>query len=60
LSRGTGSTLTLLACTDLSPAFPEVDDKALFMAEGFRFLDATCAHVSAILETAEQLKPRYK
>jgi aspartate racemase len=55
LTKNTGSTLTLLACTDLTPAFPEVGDKALFEAEGFRFLDATCAHVTAILEAAEQL-----
>lgn len=58
LARNTGSTLTLLACTDLTPAFPEVGDEALFEADGFRFLDATCAHVTAILEAAEQLKPR--
>lgn len=58
LTANTGSTLTLLACTDLTPAFPEVGDEALFQAEGLRFLDATSAHVTSILEVAAQLKPR--
>lgn len=46
------STLVLLACTDLAPAFPEINDTAIFDAGGFRFLDSTGAHVTAILEAA--------
>jgi aspartate racemase len=44
--------LVLLACTDLTPAFPEAQGNALFKADGYRFLDATTAHVDAILQFA--------
>jgi len=44
--------LIILACTDLSPAFPESAGQAKFTAEGFDFLDATAAHVEKILKAA--------
>jgi len=47
------STIILLACTDLAPAFPEIGDEALFEADGYHFLDVTSAHVSAILRSAQ-------
>jgi len=46
------STLVMLACTDLAPAFPEIGDTARFDADGFQFLDLTSAHVTAILGAA--------
>lgn len=45
--------LVILACTDLTPAFPENAGRARFTADGFDFLDATAAHVAAILKAAE-------
>ncbi|MFY2823360.1 aspartate/glutamate racemase family protein [Ruegeria sp. MALMAid1280] len=47
------SVLIILACTDLTPAFPESVGQARFTANGFDFLDATAAHVAAILKAAE-------
>ncbi|WP_158263651.1 aspartate/glutamate racemase family protein [Aliiruegeria haliotis] len=52
LTSECGPTLTILACTDLTPAFPEIGETALFAAGGIRFLDATHAHVGAILDAA--------
>lgn len=49
--------LIVLACTDLTPAFPESAGQARFAAEGFDFLDATAAHVEAILKAAEIERP---
>ncbi len=51
--RDSRDVLIILACTDLTPAFPESAGQAKFTAEGFDFLDATAAHVEAILKAAE-------
>lgn len=51
--RESRDALIILACTDLTPAFPESAGRARFTAEGFDFLDATAAHVEAILKAAE-------
>jgi aspartate racemase len=45
--------LIILACTDLTPAFPESADQSRFTADGFDFLDTTAAHVEAILKAAK-------
>lgn len=50
---GQGGVLIILACTDLTPAFPESTGQVKFTADGFDFLDATAAHVAAILNAAE-------
>lgn len=52
---GPASTTVVLACTDLAPAFPEIGNRALFSADGYQFLDATSAHVSAILQAAHRI-----
>lgn len=53
------NTVVLLGCTDLAPAFPETAGGALFATDGFQFLDATTAHVSAILAAAEALSEQH-
>ena len=45
--------LFVLACTDLTPAFPENVGQALFSSSGIRFLDTTAAHVDAILRASQ-------
>ncbi|HSF92703.1 MAG TPA: aspartate/glutamate racemase family protein, partial [Paracoccaceae bacterium] len=49
------STVIILACTDIGPAFPEIGNGITFDASGYRFLDTTSTHVAAILRAAEQL-----
>jgi len=45
--------LFVLACTDLTPAFPENVGQALFFSSGIKFLDTTAAHVDAILRASK-------
>jgi aspartate racemase len=45
--------LFILACTDLTPAFPETIGQALFVSDGIQFLDTTAAHVDAILRARD-------
>ncbi|NND71086.1 MAG: hypothetical protein HKN43_05875 [Rhodothermales bacterium] len=49
------STSVILACTDLTPAFPEAGNKTLFYIEGLQFMDATSAHVAETLQAARRL-----
>ncbi|MBF9057953.1 Asp/Glu racemase [Rhodobacterales bacterium HKCCSP123] len=49
------SMVIVLACTDIGPAFPEIEESVIFEASGYRFLDTTSAHIAAILRAAEQL-----
>ena len=50
LTAGIDDVLVLLACTDLTPAFPEAGGQALFHAGGYQVVDATAAHVDAIMQ----------
>lgn len=45
--------LFVLACTDLTPAFPENAGQALFSSNGIWFLDTTAAHVDAVLRASQ-------
>ncbi len=45
-------TIVMLACTELPLAFPEHGDAASFVADGFRFVNTTAAHVQAALRIA--------
>jgi aspartate racemase len=47
-----GDLMCVLACTDLAPAFPDTAGQTAFNVDGIHFLDATAAHVAAILEAA--------
>jgi aspartate racemase len=52
LTAGADDVLVLLACTDLNPAFPDAGGQTLFCADGHQFLDATAAHIDAIMQVA--------
>jgi len=45
--------LFVLACTDLTPAFPENVGQTLFSSSGIQFLDTTAAHVDAVLRASQ-------
>ena len=46
--------LFVLACTDLTPAFPDKVGQLKFSSDGFDFLDTTAAHVSAVLHASQR------
>lgn len=48
----TTKTAIILACTDLSAAFPEFAQDAVFELEGLTFVDAGTAHIQAIYKAA--------
>lgn len=54
ITAGVDDVLVLLACTDLSPAFPEADGQHQFAADGYQFMDVTAAHIDAIMQFAEK------